>query len=156
MSQLASNMAGVMKKKYLFLAVGDLVAISLFVPLGVRSHNASITIGVIARNLLPLLVCWVVVAFILDTYKKGGLWRLGLTWLIAVPLALLIRAALLGRVFTVVTAVFIPIAMSAMLVLLVAWRALAWLVGRKISGLDDGESEGEMLADQAAEERSTT
>ncbi|RIK07241.1 MAG: hypothetical protein DCC49_10440 [Acidobacteria bacterium] len=142
-----------MKKKYLILAVGDLAAISLFVPLGVRSHNSAITFAVIARNLLPLIVSWVVVAFILDTYKKGGIWRLLLTWLIAVPIALLVRAALLGRVFTTVTAVFIPIAMSAILGLLAAWRVIAWLVWRFV-GPGGGKAEGEMLDQNAVTERS--
>lgn len=142
-----------MKKKYLMLAVGDVVAISLFVPLGVRNHNSAITVAVIARNLVPLVVSWIVVAVILDTYTKGGIWRPALTWLISVPIALLVRAALLGRVFTVVTAVFIPIAMSAILVLLVGWRVIAWLIWRLV-GAGDDEAEGEMLDGNAVAERS--
>lgn len=125
-----AEVATALKNKPVLLAVGDLLAISLFVPLGVRNHNVGMSLGVVARNLIPLIACWILVALLLDTYKKGGIWRLALTWLIAVPLALLIRAALLGRVFTIVTAVFIPVAMFAILVLLVSWRAVVWLVGR--------------------------
>lgn len=142
-----------MKKKYLILAIGDVVAISLFVPLGVRNHNSAITIAVIARNLAPLIISWILVALILDTYKKGGIWRLLLTWLISVPIALLVRAALLGRLFTIVTAVFIPIAMSAVLALLAGWRLLAWLAWRVI-GPGDEAAEGEMLDEKAVTERS--
>lgn len=142
-----------MKKKYLILAIGDIVAISLFVPLGVRNHNSAITVAVIARNLVPLVVSWVVVALIFDTYKKGGIWRPLLTWLISVPIALLVRAALLGRLITIVTAVFIPIAMSAILVLLAGWRLIAWLAWR-FAGPGDEEAEGEMLEENALTKRS--
>lgn len=142
-----------MKNKYLILAVGDAVAISLFVPLGMRNHNSAVTVAVIARNLIPLIVSWMVVAAILDTYKKGGIWRLGLTWLISVPIALLVRAALLGRVFTVVTAVFIPVAMVAILLLLASWRTIAWLIWRLV-GAGDAEVEGEMLDGNAVVKRS--
>lgn len=142
-----------MKNKYLILAAGDAVAISLFVPLGMRNHNSAVTVAVIARNLIPLIVSWMVVAAILDTYKKGGIWRLGLTWLISVPIALLVRAALLGRVFTVVTAVFIPVAMVAILLLLASWRTTAWLVWRLVSA-GDAEVEGEMLDGNAVVKRS--
>lgn len=112
------------------LFVGDLLAISLFVPLGARSHAEGLTLAVIARNLGPVAVSWIVVALALRTYSRPGFRWVVLNWAIAVPLAVVARGILVGRLFTVSTPIFMGVASAVTLFLLVAWRLVAYAVAR--------------------------
>lgn len=112
------------------LVVGDLIALSLFVPLGARNHNEGLSLAVITRNLLPVAFSWLVVAIILRTYFRHGFRWVLINWAVAIPLAIAVRGIAVGRLLTSATLIFLGIAMAVTLTLLLSWRLLAYLVAR--------------------------
>jgi hypothetical protein len=68
-------------------AIADAIALTVFVVIGVLTHESSVT--ALVRDLLPFLGCWFAAALTLR--------RLLPTWLIGVTAAVLIRAAIVGH-----------------------------------------------------------
>ncbi|MGH2728374.1 MAG: DUF3054 domain-containing protein [Actinomycetota bacterium] len=118
----------------LTLAAGDAIAIILFAVIGLANHDEGITLAGIARNALPILGAWLVVAVFAGTYARPGLRTLLLTWVVAVPFGVVIRAIVLDRPADGSQVTFGIVAMIATLVLLLAWRRLAALGSRARSG----------------------
>jgi hypothetical protein len=63
--------------------------------IGVLTHDATLTAFI--RDLLCFLGAWFAVAAAVRLYTRGGRWRLVVTWLVGVSLAVLVRAAIVGR-----------------------------------------------------------
>ena len=72
--------------------VVDLLAIGLFVIAGMRSHRTDSQLEIFLRNAVPLGGAWLAASFALRTYRPPSLGRLLLTWAIAIPAGVLLRA----------------------------------------------------------------
>jgi hypothetical protein len=100
----------------------DAAALTLFVAIGVLTHDASAT--AFARDLLCVLGGWCAVALAVRLYSRRGRWRLVLTWLAGVSAGVLVRAALVGHLAVDFWA--IALAFTALFVLaarfVAAWR----------------------------------
>ena len=106
------------------LAILDALALVAFVLVGMHSHHEATATEVFARNAVPLLVCWFAAAALMHTYRPGqGRWGFLRTWVVAVPVALLLRTWIVGspsepgRI-----ALFVAIGMTFTLVFLVVVR----------------------------------
>jgi hypothetical protein len=106
------------------LAVLDGLALMAFVLVGMRSHHEATAAEVFARNAIPLLVCWFAAAWLLHTYRRGqGTWAFLRTWVVAVPVALLVRTWIVGSPSTPGRiALFVGIGMTFTLLFLAAER----------------------------------
>lgn len=113
------------------LLVGDAIAIAMFAVIGLASHDEGITAGGIARNALPILAAWFVVAAFARTYSRPGLRTLLITWVIAVPVGVAIRAIVLSRPADGSQIVFGIVTMTVTLVLLLGWRAIEAMVSAR-------------------------
>ena len=89
------------------LIIGDVVALSLFAPLGLLSHGEGITLDGIARNAGPIAAGWLVATAAFGVYRRGaprravvGAWLVGVSGGVAlralVAVTLAVTGALLG------------------------------------------------------------
>jgi hypothetical protein len=76
--------------------IADATALVLFAVVGMLSHDGISAAG-FARDALPLLATWFGVAAAVGTYRRPSWRTLLLTWAVAVPLGVLLRALVLGR-----------------------------------------------------------
>jgi hypothetical protein len=102
----------------------------LFVIVGLTNHDEGITLSGIARTALPILGAWFVVAPFTKTYARPRLRTLLITWVIAVPVGVAIRAIALQRSADDSQVTFGVVAMIATLVLLLLWRGIRALGDR--------------------------
>lgn len=116
------------------LAVGDAAAIVLFAVIGLANHREGITVAGLARNVLPILGAWVVVAPIVGTYRNPSFRSMLATWIIAVPIGVVIRAIALQREADGSQVVFGVITLVTTGLLLLAWRGIAALATRRERG----------------------
>ncbi|MFN4072622.1 MAG: DUF3054 domain-containing protein [Thermus sp.] len=107
----------------------DLLALLLFAGVGLLSHGLPLTLGGLARNLLPVLFVWLLLAPFLGTYRQPSWGNLLLTWAIAFPAGLWLRQMVLGGEFGVGFFVFLGVAMAFSLLFLLLSRGLARLLG---------------------------
>jgi len=107
------------------LAIGDAVALVIFVIIGLVNHEHGITLAGLARTALPLLGAWFAVAAIAGTYRRPGIRTLLVTWAVAVPVAVVIRAIILHRRAGESQVTFGIVALIVTLALLLAWRFVA-------------------------------
>jgi hypothetical protein len=107
----------------------DAVALVAFVLVGAAEHGEGLALGALARTGLPLLGAWILVASALGTYRRLGWGSLVLTWLVAVPLGLVMRSAVLGGPWGRGLLVFGGVAMAFTLLFLLAGRAALVAVG---------------------------
>lgn len=109
------------------LAWGDAICILLFAAIGLQSHGEPISLAGLARNALPILLVWWLVAPFLRTYTRPGWRNLLYTWAIAVSAGVWLRFMVLQKPFDLGYLVFWAIALGASLVLLLVWRGVAML-----------------------------
>jgi hypothetical protein len=102
----------------------------MFAVIGLASHDEGITAGGVARNALPILAAWFVVAAFAGTYSRPGLRTTLVTWVIAVPVGVAIRAIALSRPADGSQIVFGIVTMTVTLVLLLGWRAIEAVVSK--------------------------
>lgn len=125
------------------LAIGDVLALLLFIYIGQRDHNTLDAASPVRGLLLPALIFavpWLIAGWLLAAFPRSSevSWRTVLgrglvTWLVAAPLALLLRAYLLDR--AMISRAFIAATYGFGGALILGWRlvfALAW--GRRESG----------------------
>ena len=103
----------------------DAAALVTFAAIGMLSHDGSLFLAGLVRDALPLLGAWFLVALALGAYRRPSLRRLLLNWMIAVPLAVLVRGIALGRHPDAMQAAFLATSMAFTLVLVLGFRALA-------------------------------
>jgi hypothetical protein len=123
------------------LLAGDLFAVLLFVFIGQRDHNTLDTarpLPGLLRAAFPFLLVWVVVVWPTRAVSWKGT-EMGLpillarainAWLIAAPLALMLRAFILGGRTIPPTFMLVTLALGGAFVL--AWRILFWLLWQKV------------------------
>lgn len=116
------------------LAWGDAICIVLFAAIGLQSHGEPISLAGLARNALPILLVWWLVAPFLRTYTRPTWKNLLYTWAIAVSAGVWLRFMVLQKPFDLGYLVFWAIALGASLVLLLVWRGLAMLWIRQRAG----------------------
>jgi DUF3054 family protein len=107
------------------LALGDALAIVLFAVVGLANHKEGLTVAGLARNTLPILAVWFAIAPFVGTYKRPGFKTLLITWAIAVPGGVAIRAVALHRAASGSQVTFGIVTLVVTLVFLSAWRAVA-------------------------------
>jgi hypothetical protein len=108
----------------------DLVALSLFVLVGVRSHHEAARSAVFLRTAVPLGGAWVAVSALVRTYLRPTIARLVKTWSIAVPVGVVLRAIWVGSKGTRLL-VFLFVAMAFTLLFLLVGRVLARAVATR-------------------------
>ena len=75
----------------LTLAV-DVLAIAAFVLIGMRSHSDAAAVSIFLRNFVPFTGAWLVVVWLVGTYRPPTPIALIATLLIAIPIGVLLRA----------------------------------------------------------------
>jgi hypothetical protein len=111
----------------------DLAALVLFVLAGMRNHHTGSQAEIFVRNAVPVLIAWVVVSLAVRTYRPPSLRRLALTWIVAVPVGLLVRTAWVGSPTGGRIAVFLGVGMAFTGLFLLIGRALGAAAGRRIT-----------------------
>jgi hypothetical protein len=113
----------------ILFAAADLTALVVFVLLGLRGHRVATMDGFV-RNAVPLLSAWLLVAWLLRTYRRPG-WRTLLkTWIVAVPIGLLTRTVIVGSPRGARILVFVGVGLAFTLIALVLGRLLVRWVRR--------------------------
>jgi len=113
------------------LALGDVVAVALFAPLGLASHHEGVTAAGLARNALPIALGFLAAGLLFGTWRRPGWRRLAGAWLVGVAAGVLVRAAVLGHGFGRTTFTFMAVTLVVTGPLLLAWRGLLALVRRR-------------------------
>lgn len=107
----------------------DVLALLVFVTVGLLSHHGGLSAAGYARDALPIVGCWLVAAGSFDLYKRPRLPALLGTWLAGVTAGVAIRALTLWRVEGD-DAVFLGVALGFTLLFVVAFRLAAALARR--------------------------
>jgi hypothetical protein len=109
----------------------DLVALALFVLVGMRSHAAGSRAEIFLRNAVPIGLAWLGVAVLLQTYRPPSIARLVKTWLVAIPIGVLVRALWVGSPDGARFFVFLGVTMAFTAMFLAVERLVALLVRRR-------------------------
>jgi hypothetical protein len=72
--------------------VVDVLALAAFVLIGMRSHSDAAAVSIFLRNFVPFTGSWLVVAWLVGTYRPLTPIGLIATLLIAIPIGVLLRA----------------------------------------------------------------
>lgn len=119
----------------IFLLIGDWLALGLFVFLGQLDH------GMIGSGSLPrllktsaiIVLPWTAIALLWGAYKltpemtfRAFCGRSLTAWLVAIPLALLLRACIQGQATIVI--IFMAVVMGVGGIFLLIWRVLYFLI----------------------------
>ena len=123
------------------LLIGDILALLFFVAEGQREHETLDPLNPLFGILLTALYyapVWALVAWVLGAYPRDRLSTRRLlmrslnAWLVAAPLATLVRAYALNR--AVIPTLFLAVSLAVGGALLLGWRALfTWLMSRRQS-----------------------
>lgn len=113
----------------IWFVIADAAALVVFVLIGLRGHRVSTVEGFL-RTATPLLGCWFLLAWLSHAYRRPGWRSLFRTWIVAVPVGLLIRTLMVGSPNGVRILVFIAVGLAFTLVFLVLGRLLVRLVSR--------------------------
>lgn len=113
------------------LAVGDAVAVALFAPLGLLSHDEGITLAGLARNAVPVTAGFLAAALVVGTYRRPEWLTLVPAWALGVAAGVLARAAILGHGYGRTTFTFLAVTLVVTGSLLAGWRIVAGLMVRR-------------------------
>lgn len=123
-------------KSALFLILGDWLVLALFVLIGQVDHEmvAANPLPRLLRTTAGLALPWTIVGLLLGAFRYSADWRsfLGrfvVAWLVAAPLALLLRAYMHNQASIIV--VFMTVTMGVGGGMLLAWRLVYWLIRRR-------------------------
>ena len=112
------------------MAFFDVLALVAFVVAGMGSHNEGTVPAYFLRNTVPLVVAWLGFAALLGTYRRPGFATLWRTWVVAVPIALVVRSWWVGSPSGTRFLTFLAVGM--------AFTGLFLLIGRGLSALITG------------------
>ncbi len=112
------------------MAAVDVVALVTFVVAGLNAHNEGNVPQYFLRNAVPLVVSWLGSAILLKTYVRPGFATLWRTWLVSVPIALVVRSVWVGSPSGLRFLTFLAVGL--------AFTALFLLIGRGLSALITG------------------
>jgi hypothetical protein len=104
------------------LPLADALGIVTFATVGLLSHDGALSLSGYARDALPVLGGWFAAAMVFGAYRTPSRRTLVLTWIVGVPLGILVRALVLGRSFDGDQAVFLGISLAFTLLFVLAWR----------------------------------
>jgi hypothetical protein len=113
------------------LPLADALGILTFATVGLLSHDHALSLSGYARDALPVLGGWFAAALLFGAYRRPSTRTLLATWIVGVPLGILIRALALGRNLDGDEAVFLGISLAFTLLFVLAWRAALGLVVRR-------------------------
>ena len=123
------TLRGARRQAVWLVVIGDVVALVAFVLIGIRSHHVATPIGFV-RNAGPLLAAWFAVALLTRPYRRPGFRSLVRTWIVAVPIGLLVRTALVRSPTGGRLVVFLAVGLAVTLAFLVLGRILVRLIAR--------------------------
>jgi Protein of unknown function (DUF3054). len=112
--------------------VADAVALVAFVLVGIRSHHEVGALDAFFRNAVPLEAMWFAVAVVSGAYRRPGIRSLLWTWIVAVPVALVVRSLWVGSPSGVRLLTFLGVGLAFTLLFLLAGRAVVGVSGRWI------------------------
>jgi len=112
--------------------VADALALVTFVLAGIRSHHEIGALDLFLRNAVPLEVVWFAVAAVTGAYRRPGTRTLLWTWLVAVPVALIVRTLWVGSPTGFRLLTFLGIGLAFTLLFLLIGRAAAGFADRWI------------------------
>jgi Protein of unknown function (DUF3054) len=112
------------------LPVADAAGILAFATVGLLSHDHALSLAGYARDALPILAGWYVSALVFGAYRSPSRRTLLLTWIVGVPLGVLVRAVVLGRSLNGDQAVFLVITLAFTLLFVLASRTALALATR--------------------------
>ncbi len=125
-------------KPQLILVLGDIVIFMFFSFAGRETHAPGDTNLIINAlpTLLTFLIVWLTIAALGRVYRSGvmtnprsAVWRTLIAWIIAVPIAIVIRAILLSR--TAIPWQFVVVTLGLVGTLLLVWHGgAAWYLAR--------------------------
>jgi hypothetical protein len=115
------------------LAAIDGVAILAFTVAGVLSHRGALPPSALAEDALPLLAGWFAASIVFRLYSRRTRRALLLTWAVGIPLGVLVRAAVLGRLDEPRQLAFLITTLILSLVFVLGARALVALTRRGAS-----------------------
>ena len=125
------------------LIVGDLLVLLSFVAIGRNSHALSLAdLSAVLLTALPFVLGWFAIAPWFGLYNAGlnrnlkrMLPRLAATWIIAVPVANIIRAYLLGRPIPGgIAPTFVLVSLGFIGLMMLLWRAgYSWWQQRQLN-----------------------
>jgi hypothetical protein len=109
----------------------DAVSLLVFTFAGIAMHGAGFGPGPILRNAVPFLGVWYLLAPATHVYRRPGWRTLIIHWAIALPIAVVIRQAWVGRLFSRATVAFLIASLVLTLAILTAGRLILWLGRRR-------------------------
>ncbi len=123
----------------LFLIIGDILIFMFFAFTGRETHapgDANLIVNALP-TLLPFLIVWFTIAALGRLYRldmitrpRSALLRTLIAWLVAAPIAILIRAIILSR--TAIPWQFVAVTIGLVGTLLLMWHgAVAWYLARR-------------------------
>ncbi|RDI96128.1 DUF3054 domain-containing protein [Meiothermus sp. QL-1] len=116
------------------LAWGDALAIVAFALVGLKSHGEPLSLAGLARNALPILLAWFLLAPFLRTYTRPTWRNLLYTWALGVSAGVWLRFMVLQKSFDAGYLVFWAVSLATTLALLLLWRGLAfWLLRDRLA-----------------------
>ena len=114
------------------LVVGDIISFVVFTVVGQSNHKEAVSLTSVVTIAVPFLVAWFVVAPFLGAFGRRAsaattrpiplLPRTALSWVVAWPVALLLRAIVFHGV---ITPAFAIVALIINMIFLLAWRGVA-------------------------------
>jgi uncharacterized membrane protein HdeD (DUF308 family) len=113
------------------LALADTVAIVAFTIVGILSHRGSLPLSAVAEDTLPLLAGWFAAAAAFQPYARRTRRSLLLTWIVGIPLGVLVRAAVLGRLDEPRQLAFLATTLILSIVFVTAARAVTGIVASR-------------------------
>jgi DUF3054 family protein len=115
------------------LPVADALGILTFATVGLLSHDGALSLSGYARDAVPVLVGWFAAAAAFGAYRRPTGRTLLLTWIVGVPLGILIRGIALGRSPDSDQAVFLGITLAFTLLFVLCWRAAAGFASSRLA-----------------------
>ncbi len=112
------------------MVAADLLALLVFSVAGARVHGVAAGWDLLTRTFLPLAISWMLVAFVLGTYRTGRWTAFLATWAVAVPSGILLRQALAGRLGSPSTWIFLLVGTAVSGLLLALARLVVWRFSR--------------------------
>ena len=109
----------------------DLFALVVFVAVGIGSHATLSRAEAFFRNAVPIVAAWLVAAALLRTYRPPSVRGLLKTWIVAMPVGILVRSLWVGSPTGGRLLVFLGVALAFTLLFLAFARGVAFLVRRR-------------------------
>ena len=112
------------------LAAADGLAIVAFTIAGILSHRGSLPLSALTEDTLPLLAGWFAAAAAFQLYTRCTRRSLVLTWMVGIPLGVLVRAAALGRLDEPRQLAFLTTTLIFSIVFVIAARSVVTIAAR--------------------------